>query len=118
MRLFSRPPVAPCKPENTNVEQNCSSDVVTVEWDQSSTTQNYTVKATRAAGVNSTCESAESSCSFLDLSCGQLYTFTVVGHTNVCRSEMSSPTEKLTGKLTKLNLTAICLFSFLVRVRV
>ncbi|KAM8849322.1 fibronectin type III domain-containing protein 7-like [Spinachia spinachia] len=97
---------APCKPENTNVEQNCSSGVVTVEWNTSSTTQNYTVKGTCAAGVNSTCESTDYSCSFLDLSCGQLYTFTVMGHTNECSSEISSPTEKLTSPCSPTNVSA------------
>lgn len=89
----------PCKPENISVDQNCSSNVITVNWKQSSKTQNYTVKAMSALGVNSTCDCTESSCSFLDLSCGQLYTFTVMGHNNVCQSEMSTPLEKLTGKL-------------------
>lgn len=72
---------------------------MTVQWNQSSTTQNYTVKATSAAGVNSTCESSEWHCAFLNLTCGQLYIFTVVGHSNVCMSEMSKPLQKLTGKL-------------------
>lgn len=90
---------APCKPQNTSVEQNCSSNAVTVRWNQSNTTQNYTVQATSAAGANSTCESSQSRCSFLSLTCGQLYTFTVVGHSNVCMSEMSEPIHKLTGKL-------------------
>lgn len=72
---------------------------MTVQWNQSNTKQNYTVEATAAAGVNSTCESSENNCAFLDLTCGQLYTFTVVGHSNVCRSEMSDPIEKLTGNL-------------------
>lgn len=72
---------------------------MTVQWNQSNTTQNYTVQAASAAGVNSTCESSESCCSFLNLTCGQLYTFTVVGHSNMCMSEMSDPIEKLTGKL-------------------
>lgn len=105
--LFCQPPLAPCKPENTTVDQNCSSNVMTVKWNQSSTMQNYTVKAASASGVNSTCDSIESSCSFLDLSCGQLYTFTVMGHTNVCMSEMSTPIEKLTGTLDKFTLTTI-----------
>lgn len=105
--LFFRPPLAPCKPENTSVDQNCSSNVMTVKWNHSSTTQNYTVKATSASGVNSTCDATESSCSFLDLSCGQLYTFTVMGHTNVCMSEMSTPIEKLTGKLNKFTIQTI-----------
>eukprot|EP00066_Takifugu_rubripes_P025494 XP_011614760.1 PREDICTED: fibronectin type III domain-containing protein 7-like [Takifugu rubripes] len=90
---------APCKPENTSVEQNCSSNVMTVKWNRSNTTQNYTVKATSATGVNSTCESSLSRCTFLNLTCGQLYTFTVVAHSNVCMSEMSNPIETLTGKL-------------------
>uniref|UniRef100_A0A3B5BI78 Fibronectin type-III domain-containing protein n=1 Tax=Stegastes partitus TaxID=144197 RepID=A0A3B5BI78_9TELE len=88
-----QPLVAPCKPENTSVDQNCSSNAVTVKWNQASTTQNYTVKAASASGVNSTCDSTQSSCSFLDLSCGQRYTFTVMGHTNVCMSEISAPVE-------------------------
>lgn len=100
--LFFQPSLAPCKPDNTSVEQNCSSNVMTVKWNQSSTAQNYTVQATSATGANATCDSTESSCSFLDLSCGQLYTFTVKGHTNVCMSEMSAPIEKLTGKLSFL----------------
>lgn len=91
--------LAPCKPENATVEQNCSSNVMTVQWNRSNTTQNYTVTATSATGVNATCESTESRCAFLNLSCSQLYTFAVVGHSNVCMSEMSNPTEKLTGEL-------------------
>ncbi|XP_056277189.1 fibronectin-like [Pseudoliparis swirei] len=97
---------APCKPENTTVERNCSSNAVTVRWNQSSTTQNYTVQATCASGVNSTCDSPESSCSFLDLSCGQLCTFTVTGHTNVCVSETSTPQEKLTAPCPPTNVSA------------
>lgn len=105
--FFLHPPPAPCKPENTTVDQNCSSNVMTVKWKQSSSTQNYTVEATSAAGVNSTCVSTESSCTFLDLSCGQLYTFTVMGHTNVCMSEISSSIEKITGTFAKVILIII-----------
>ncbi|KAM3604918.1 uncharacterized protein V6R79_017981 [Siganus canaliculatus] len=97
---------APCKPDNVLVEQNCSSSAMTVTWSQSSTAQNYTVKATSASGVNSTCDSAERSCSFLDLSCGQLYTFTVMGHTNVCRSEISTPVQKLTAPCPPTDVSA------------
>uniref|UniRef100_A0A3Q4BAF0 Fibronectin type-III domain-containing protein n=1 Tax=Mola mola TaxID=94237 RepID=A0A3Q4BAF0_MOLML len=95
--ILLQPPLAPCKPENISVDQNCSTSVMTVKWKQSSTSQNYTVKATSVSGVNATCDSTESSCSFLDMSCGQLYTFTVMGHTYVCISETNTPIEKLTG---------------------
>ncbi|CAJ1072098.1 unnamed protein product%2C partial [Xyrichtys novacula] len=98
---------APCKPENTSVIQNCSSNVVTVKWQQGSTAQNYTVEALSNTGVNSTCDSIGSSCSFLNLSCGQQYTFTVMGHTNVCRSLMSTPIEKLTAPCPPTNVSAI-----------
>lgn len=105
--LLFQPPLAPCKPENISIDQNCSSNAMTVTWNQRSTTQNYTVEATSASGVNFTCDSTESSCCFLDLSCGQLYTFTVMGYTNVCMSEMSTPVDKLTGKLNKFTITTI-----------
>lgn len=72
---------------------------MTVKW-QDGGAQNYTVRAASASGVNSTCGTAESSCSFLDLSCGQLYTFTVTGYTNVCVSDMSDPIERHTGTVT------------------
>ncbi|XP_049603206.1 pneumococcal serine-rich repeat protein [Syngnathus scovelli] len=89
---------APCKPENVTGDLNCSSNIMTVMWDQvSSLAQNFTVEATSASGVNSTCETNMGYCSFLDLSCGQLYTFTVMGYTNVCMSEMSYPTAKQTA---------------------
>ncbi|XP_058478916.1 mucin-4-like [Solea solea] len=97
---------APCKPENTTAEQNCSSNVMSVTWDEGNTAQNYTVTASPASGVNSTCVSTGSSCSFLDLSCGQLYTFTVMGHTNVCMSEMSTPIEKMTAPCAPTNVSA------------
>lgn len=102
--IFSPPPPAPCKPENTTVVQNCSSSVMTVKWNQMSTGQNYTTTASSSSGVNATCDSTEGSCSFLDLSCGQLYTFTVMGHTNVCMSEMSTPIEKMAGTLNTFTL--------------
>ncbi|XP_039670578.1 fibronectin type III domain-containing protein 7-like [Perca fluviatilis] len=98
---------APCKPENIAVDQSCSSKTMTVKWSQGSTTQNNTVTATSASGVNSTWDSSESSYSFLDLSCGQLYTFTVMGHTNVCMSEMSTPVEKLTAPCPPTNVSAV-----------
>ncbi|XP_019712180.1 receptor-type tyrosine-protein phosphatase beta-like [Hippocampus comes] len=89
---------APCKPENVTGDLNCSSNIMTVTWHQvSSLAQNFTIEATSVSGVNSTCETNENNCSFLDLSCGQLYTFTITGHTNVCMSEMSYPTEMLTA---------------------
>uniref|UniRef100_A0A3P9L3F5 Fibronectin type-III domain-containing protein n=1 Tax=Oryzias latipes TaxID=8090 RepID=A0A3P9L3F5_ORYLA len=96
----------PCAPINTTVEQNCSSNSMTVKWHDNSTAQNYTVKATSASGVNSTCESSNSSCSFLDLSCSQLYSFTVMGHSNVCMSDVSTPIISYSAPCPPTNLSA------------
>ncbi|XP_030016445.1 uncharacterized protein LOC115437357 [Sphaeramia orbicularis] len=95
----------PCAPENTTVEQNCSTNAITVQWDHSSSGQQYTVSASSASGVNATCDTTNSSCSFLDLSCGQHYTFTVTGHTNVCMSE-STTMEKYTAPCPPSNVSA------------
>ncbi|XP_054602382.2 serine-rich adhesin for platelets [Nothobranchius furzeri] len=97
---------APCGPEDTTAELICNSNIITVKWDHNSTSQNFTAKATSAAGVNSTCDSAGSSCSFLDLSCGQLYSFTVTGHTNVCISDASPPTQMLTAPCMPTSVSA------------
>lgn len=75
---------------------------MTVRWQDGNTVQNYSVRATSASGVNSTCETTENSCSFLELSCGQLYTFTVTGYNNVCVSDMGDPIERHTGTVTAL----------------
>ncbi|XP_036072425.1 uncharacterized protein LOC112147737 [Oryzias melastigma] len=96
----------PCAPINTTVEQNCTSNSMTVKWHDNSTAQNYTVKAASASGVNSTCESTNSSCSFLDLSCGQLYSFTVMGYSNVCTSDVSPPIKSYTAPCPPTNLSA------------
>ncbi|XP_054888996.1 serine-rich adhesin for platelets-like [Poeciliopsis prolifica] len=97
---------APCKAENTTAQLNCSSNAMTVKWQDGGAAQNYTVRAASASGVNSTCDTAESSCSFLDLSCGQLYTFTVTGYTNVCVSDMSDPTERHTAPCPPTSVSA------------
>ncbi|MED6260228.1 hypothetical protein ATANTOWER_008551, partial [Ataeniobius toweri] len=97
---------APCKAENTTAELNCSSNMMMVKWQDGSKAQNYTVRATSGSGVNSTCDTTESSCSFLDLSCGQLYTFTVTGYTNVCVSDMSGSIERHTAPCPPTSVSA------------
>lgn len=95
--LLPLPSPAPCKPQNTTVDLECSTNVATVIWDLTSTSQNYTVTATDMSGTNTSCNTNETSCSFSELSCGEMYTFSVMGLTNVCMSEVSSPMQMLTG---------------------
>uniref|UniRef100_A0A3P8XZQ8 Fibronectin type-III domain-containing protein n=2 Tax=Esox lucius TaxID=8010 RepID=A0A3P8XZQ8_ESOLU len=97
---------APCDPQNSTVELECSTNVATVTWDLTSTAQNYTVTATDAFGTNSSCSTSKTSCSFSDLNCGQTYTFSVMGHTNVCMSEVSSPMQMLTAPCMPINVSS------------
>ncbi|KAK7945711.1 hypothetical protein WMY93_001439 [Mugilogobius chulae] len=80
---------APCKPESMTVDLNCTANAVTVSWTQLNTNQNNTVTATSDSGV-STCQTLDTSCSFLNLTCGTHYTFLAVAQTNVCMSESST----------------------------
>ncbi|KAK6311083.1 hypothetical protein J4Q44_G00191380 [Coregonus suidteri] len=97
---------APCKPQNTTVDLECSANVATVIWDLTSTAQNYTVTATDVSGTNTSCSTNETSCSFSELSCGEMYTFSVVGHTKVCMSEVSSPMQMLTAPCVPTNIAS------------
>uniref|UniRef100_A0A8C5HBY8 Uncharacterized LOC114458429 n=2 Tax=Gouania willdenowi TaxID=441366 RepID=A0A8C5HBY8_GOUWI len=100
---------APCRPENVTVEQNCSSKAVDVSWSSISSislTQNYTVTARSTTGLNSSCESEEDRCSFSELSCGQLYTFTVIGRIHECVSNVSNAVEMLTAPCPPTNVSA------------
>uniref|UniRef100_A0A674DRB0 Uncharacterized LOC115157442 n=1 Tax=Salmo trutta TaxID=8032 RepID=A0A674DRB0_SALTR len=97
---------APCKPQNTTVDLECSTTVATVIWDLTSTSQNYTVTATDMSGTNTSCNTNETSCSFSELSCGEMYTFSVMGHTNVCMSEVSSPMQMLTAPCVPTNIAS------------
>ncbi|KAJ8011603.1 hypothetical protein DPEC_G00059970 [Dallia pectoralis] len=96
----------PCNPQNSTVAMEISTNVATVTWDLTSTSQNYTVTATDMFGVNSSCSTNRTSCSFSELSCGQTYTFTIMGHTNMCMSEVSSPMQMPTAPCRPTNVSS------------
>ena len=92
------PLTAPCKPQGSSVELECSSNMATVRWQNSSTAQTYNVTALDGQGGSWSCSSNQTSCSFSQLSCGTNYSFSVVGLTEECVSEASDSMQLLTGR--------------------
>lgn len=90
-------PTAPCKPQGSSVELECSSNVATVHWQNSSTAETYRVIAQDGQGDLWFCNSSQMSCSFSQLSCGTHYNFSIVGLAGECVSEASPTMELLTG---------------------
>ncbi|RVE73628.1 hypothetical protein OJAV_G00033020 [Oryzias javanicus] len=78
---------APCKPDQVSVSLQCSTNVALITWKHSGPDQTQVVKATDSRGVTATCNSSSSNCTFNQLSCGETYAISVVGHTNSCSSE-------------------------------
>ena len=88
---------APCQPESPVLTLNCSSNVVSVGWDNAGPDQGHRVTAVDDQGVSATCNSSSSSCTFQPLSCGLEYSFSVLGYTEQCQSEPSATLLQRTG---------------------
>lgn len=88
---------APCKPQGSSVELECSTNVATVRWQNSSAAETYNVTAEDGQGGLWSCSSNQTSCSFGQLSCGTRYNFSLVGLAGECVSEASPTMELLTG---------------------
>ncbi|TMS20298.1 Fibronectin type III domain-containing protein 7 [Larimichthys crocea] len=78
---------APCKLENVQTILECSTDILTVTWENSGPDQNDVVSAVNSRGATTTCNSTTSNCTFENLSCGKTYSINVVGHTDTCSSQ-------------------------------
>ncbi|KAG5847415.1 hypothetical protein ANANG_G00125810 [Anguilla anguilla] len=96
---------APCQPQNAEVSLNCSSNEAAVSWVGTGAAQTHGVTAVDGRGVALTCNSSDDGCAFPHLSCGERYTFSVVGMTNQCRSEASPSMELLTAPCAPTHVT-------------
>lgn len=65
----------------------CSTNVARVSWENSGPDQIQVVSAVDSRGAITTCNSSSSNCTFNQLSCGDSYTVSVVGHTDTCSSQ-------------------------------
>ncbi|KAJ8274470.1 hypothetical protein COCON_G00090950 [Conger conger] len=96
---------APCPPQTPVVTLNCSSNEAEVSWAGNGMGQMYSVSAVDRRGVTHTYNSSDDSCTFSNLSCGQTYTFSVMGLTNQCRSDVSPPQDVLTAPCAPTHVT-------------
>ncbi|XP_062419461.1 uncharacterized protein LOC119216595 [Pungitius pungitius] len=78
---------APCKPEAVMVDLQCSTNIALVTWGNSGPDQTQAVSAVDSRGMTTTCNSSSSNCTFDQLTCGESYAISVVGHTDKCSSE-------------------------------
>lgn len=79
--------LAPCQPQGAQVNLECSTNVASVSWENSGPDQVQVVTAVDSRGAATTCNSSSSNCTFRQLSCGESYAVSVVGHTDMCSSQ-------------------------------
>lgn len=79
--------LAPCHPQGVHASLECSTNVASVSWENSGPDQIQVVTAVNSRGSVTTCNSSSSNCTFRQLSCGESYVVSVVGHTDTCSSQ-------------------------------
>ncbi|XP_074491158.1 uncharacterized protein fndc7b [Sebastes fasciatus] len=97
---------APCKPEEVLVDLQCSTNMASVTWGNSGPDQTQVVSAMDSRGMITTCNSSSSNCTFNQLTCGESYAISVVGHTNMCSSEPAVADTLNTAPCVPTHLTA------------
>ncbi|XP_031756904.1 uncharacterized protein LOC100492420 isoform X1 [Xenopus tropicalis] len=80
----------PCVPTEVHPEVNCASNVATVQWAVAKGAVNYTVTVTGPLTEKYKCQTANTSCSFPQLSCGLQYNASVVAVGHTCSSDGSA----------------------------
>ncbi|KAI3368520.1 hypothetical protein L3Q82_025527 [Scortum barcoo] len=97
---------APCKPEMVSVNLKCSSNMASVTWKNSGPDQTQVVSAVDSRGMITTCNSSSSNCTFNQLTCGESYVISVVGHTDTCSSKPTVAERFNTAPCVPTHLTA------------
>uniref|UniRef100_A0A803K7X6 Uncharacterized LOC100492420 n=1 Tax=Xenopus tropicalis TaxID=8364 RepID=A0A803K7X6_XENTR len=80
----------PCVPTEVHPVVNCASNVATVQWAVAKGAVNYTVTVTGPLTEKYKCQTANTSCSFPQLSCGLQYNASVVAVGHTCSSDGSA----------------------------
>ncbi|XP_016319981.1 serine-rich adhesin for platelets-like [Sinocyclocheilus anshuiensis] len=93
--LCSSPPSAtvstnsgPCVPQHLTVQYSPSTALLS--WDVTKGGANFTAEAVTLEGLMVTCETSNTSCTFPDLGCGQIYNVSVTAHNSVCSDTVAS----------------------------
>ncbi|XP_056379485.1 uncharacterized protein LOC130275479 isoform X3 [Hyla sarda] len=86
MREYS----APCAPLNVTYIRNCPTSMASVTWSASEGAVMYSVMATAAGGLETSCNSTDTSCWLMGLDCGLSYNVKVEAVGQMCASNTSS----------------------------
>lgn len=89
-------PADPCPPTAVSTSVDCLSNIATITWSISNTTNFYTARAVGPDGMATTCTSSTTSCG-IALLCGQKYNISVTASNFQCNSKPSSQTNLSTG---------------------
>ncbi|KAI5096119.1 hypothetical protein C0J45_14549, partial [Silurus meridionalis] len=93
----------PCAPTNVTVARTCTNRT-TVMWQASLGAQSYRVIAVSNQGKQSSCSSNTTTCSLIDLQCGQVYNVSVVAIDETCSSIQSQSATLQTGPCAPFNI--------------
>ncbi|XP_075177061.1 fibronectin type III domain-containing protein 7-like [Anomaloglossus baeobatrachus] len=81
---------APCAPVNVTYTRNCPTSMSSITWSPSDGAIIYHVTATETGGLEIYCQSANTDCWLMGLSCGLSYNLKVVAVGQMCSSNTSS----------------------------
>ncbi|KAJ1170951.1 hypothetical protein NDU88_002822 [Pleurodeles waltl] len=84
---------APCTPTNVMILTGCEADTAMVTWDFTVGAVMYIVHAAGSDGMHHYCESADLSCTLTGLSCGEVYSVSMIATNNECNST-STPVQE------------------------
>ncbi|KAL1022755.1 hypothetical protein UPYG_G00031900 [Umbra pygmaea] len=97
---------APCVPPNVQTYTECEDSLGSVSWGQSDGAESYTAVAIDSLGNNHLCVSNSSTCSWVNLRCGELYTVHIISNDYQCSSSPSNSTTIHTAPCVPQNLVA------------
>lgn len=100
----------PCPPTNATVVHTCAPDPVPVSWVASDSAKYYTAVAVSSRGHRSECMTNKTSCSFVGLQCGELYTIGVAGADDNCTGQQGDTISLYTGNTTLKTCMKVVLF--------
>ncbi|XP_016396758.1 fibronectin-like [Sinocyclocheilus rhinocerous] len=78
----------PCVPQHLTAQYSPSTALLS--WDVTKGGANFTAEAVTLEGLTVTCETSNTSCTFPDLGCGEIYNVSVTAHNSVCSDTVTS----------------------------
>ncbi|KAM9324544.1 uncharacterized protein PAF06_000603 [Gastrophryne carolinensis] len=90
-RRFGLRLTAPCLPKNVDVLMSCRNNSATLSWEQSRGAQQYLGVVESDKEVVYSCNTRETNCFIPALSCGAIYSFSVLATDQQCNSSFTEP---------------------------